>query len=131
MRDVAKEAYRVLKAKAICTFMIGDVREKGYVRPLGMDTMNKIDTNTAETFRHGIWYVKGDVKQRLDIVPLTLAQFRKYFVAMFKSKIISPERLKSLILECESNRDAVDAPMWKSYIEDVVNEKEDELCSRN
>lgn len=40
MRDVAKEAYRVLKAKAICTFMIGDVREKGYVRPLGMDTMN-------------------------------------------------------------------------------------------
>ena len=33
----------------------------------------KIDTNTAETFRHGIWYARGDVKQRLDIVPLTLA----------------------------------------------------------
>lgn len=40
MRDVAKEAYRVLKTKSICAFMIGDVREKGYVRPLGMDTMN-------------------------------------------------------------------------------------------
>lgn len=39
MRDVAKEAYRVLKSKAICAFMTGDIREKGYVRPLGMDTM--------------------------------------------------------------------------------------------
>ena len=39
MKDVANEAYRVLKSKAICAFMIGDVREKGYVRPLGMDTM--------------------------------------------------------------------------------------------
>ncbi len=40
MRKVAQEAYRVLKSKAICAFMIGDVRENGYVRPLGMDTMN-------------------------------------------------------------------------------------------
>lgn len=39
MKDVAKEAYRVLKDKSVCTYMIGDVREKGYVRPLGMDTM--------------------------------------------------------------------------------------------
>lgn len=39
MKDVAQEAYRVLKPKAICAFMIGDVREKGYIRPLGMDTM--------------------------------------------------------------------------------------------
>ena len=40
MKDVAKEAYRVLKDKKVCAFMIGDVREKGYVRPLGMDTVN-------------------------------------------------------------------------------------------
>lgn len=39
MTDVAKEAYRILKSKSMCAFMIGDVREKGYVRPLGMDTM--------------------------------------------------------------------------------------------
>ena len=39
MIDVANEAYRILKSKSICVFMIGDVREKGYVRPLGMDTM--------------------------------------------------------------------------------------------
>ena len=40
MKDVAQEAYRILKNKSICAFMIGDIREKGSVRPLGMDTMN-------------------------------------------------------------------------------------------
>lgn len=40
MGDVAKEAYRVLKPESVCAFMIGDTRERGYVQPLGMDTMN-------------------------------------------------------------------------------------------
>ena len=87
----------------------------------------KIDTNTAEAFRHGIWYAKGDVKQRLDIVPLTLAQFQRYFVAMFEAKKAEPERLQSLLLKCESNRDDVDAPMWKYYIDVVIKEKVEEL----
>lgn len=99
-----------------------------YDKPVyGMFIAIKIDTNTAETFRHGIWYAKGDVKQRLDIVPLTLAQFRRYFVAMFETKKAAPERLQSLILKCESNRDMLDAPRWKHYIEVVIGEKVDEL----
>ena len=99
-----------------------------YDKPVyGMFIAVKIDTNTAETFRHGIWYAKGDVKQRLDIVPLTLEQFQRYFVAMFESKKAEPERLQSLILKCESHRDIVDAPMWKWYIDVTVNEKVDEL----
>ena len=103
-----------------------------YDKPVyGMFIAVKIDTNTAETFRHGIWYAKGDVKQRLDIVPLTLAQFQRYFVAMFEAEKATPERLQSLILKCESNRDAVDAPMWKYYIDVVIKEKVDELLSRN
>ena len=41
-----------------------------YDKPVyGLFIAVRIDTNTAETFRHGIWYAKGDVKQRLDIVP--------------------------------------------------------------
>ena len=54
----------------------------------------RIDTNTAETFRHDIWYTKGDVKQRLNILPLTLAQFKDYFVAMFKADKASPENFE-------------------------------------
>lgn len=72
---------------------------------------------------------KDDVKQRLDIVPLTLEKFQRYFVAMFEAKKAEPERLKSLILKCESNRDIVEAPMWKWYIDVTVNEEVDELRS--
>ena len=80
----------------------------------------RIDTNTAETFRHGVWYAKGDVKQRLDIVPFTLEQFREYFVAMFETKQATPEKLKDLILACEITRDVVDAPEWKRHIDHSV-----------
>lgn len=95
-----------------------------YDKPVyGMFIAVKIDTNTAETFRHGIWYAKGDVKQRLDIVPLTLAQFQRYFVAMFEAKKAAPERLRALISKCEVKRDFLDAPTWKKYIDFVVEEK--------
>lgn len=93
-----------------------------YDKPVyGLFIANKIDTNTAETFRHGVWYAKDDVKQRLDIVPLTLAQFREYFISMFKSGRTTPDMLKSLILECEVKRDKVEAPEWKQYIENTLN----------
>ena len=41
MEFVANESYRVLRKQGICAFMIGDVREKGYVVPLGMNSMQK------------------------------------------------------------------------------------------
>ena len=101
-----------------------------YDKPVyGMFIAVRIDTNTAETFRHGVWYVKGDVKQRLDIVPLTLAQFRKYFVAMFEANKSDPEKLRSLILKCESRRDILEAPAWKQYIDATVSEKANEIAS--
>lgn len=39
--QVARESYRVLKRKKICAFMIGDIRKRGYVLPLGMSSMQK------------------------------------------------------------------------------------------
>lgn len=99
-----------------------------YEKPVyGMFIAIRIDTNTAETFRHGIWYAKGDMKQRLDIVPLTLEQFQKYFIAMFEGNQAKPEHLRDLILECETKRDILDAPNWKQYINVVVTEKAQEI----
>ena len=95
-----------------------------YDKPVyGMFIAVKIDTNTAETFRHGIWYARGDVKQRLDIVPLTLAQYREYFMAMFRTGHANPEKLRELILLCETRRDILNAPRWKAYIGTAINEK--------
>lgn len=95
-----------------------------YDKPVyGMFIAIKIDTNTAETFRHGIWYAKNDRKQRLDIVPLTLEQFRKFFEAMFKAERTTPDRLQELLEKCEEKRDLFDAPSWKGYISSVIEEK--------
>lgn len=95
-----------------------------YDKPVyGMFIAVKIDTNTAETFRHGVWYARGDLRQRLDIVPLTLAQYREYFIAMFRSGHANPEKLRELILLCETRRDILNAPDWKAYIGIAVNEK--------
>lgn len=103
-----------------------------YEKPVyGMFIAVRIDTNTAETFRHGIWYAKGDVKQRLDIVPLTLGQFQEYFVAMFEGNRAKPENLRELILKCETKRDVLDAPDWKKYIGAVVTEKSIEINRAN
>ena len=101
-----------------------------YDKPVyGMFIAVRIDTNTAETFRHGVWYAKGDVKQRLNILPLTLAQFKDYFVAMFKADKASPEKLRDLILQCESRRDLLEAPTWKRYIDTTVSEKVTEIVN--
>lgn len=99
-----------------------------YDKPVyGMFIAVRIDTNTAETFRHGIWYAKDDVKQRLDIVPLTLAQFQKYFIAMFDANKANPETVRDLLVECESQRDILEAPFWKKYIDRTVAEKSERL----
>ncbi|EGC01734.1 AlwI family type II restriction endonuclease [Ruminococcus albus] len=95
-----------------------------YNKPVyGLFLAIRIDTNTAETFRHGIWYAKGNVKQRLDIVPLSLEQFRRHFVSMFEGKQARPEHLRDLILQCETERDNLEAPAWMKHIEKVVAQR--------
>ena len=95
-----------------------------YNKPVyGLFLAIKINTNTAETFRHGIWYTKSNVKQRLDIVPLSLDQFRRHFISMFEGKQARPEHVRDLILQCETERDNLEAPAWIKYIETVVSQE--------
>lgn len=92
-----------------------------YDKPVyGMFIAIRIDTNTAETFRHGVWYAKGDIYQRLNIVPLSLAQYQIYFEQMFKHEQAEPEKLIELIDRCSEMRDTMDAPTWKKHINDTV-----------
>lgn len=102
-----------------------------YDKPVyGLFLAIRIDTNTAGTFRHGIQYAKGDVKQRLDIVPLSLDQFRRYFVSMFEDKQARPKHLRDLILQCETERDNLEIPVWMRNIETLVNEHSNIVCGR-
>lgn len=45
LNDVAKELHRVLKHNHYCSFMIGDIRRKGNVIPLGFMAMNTFVNN--------------------------------------------------------------------------------------
>ncbi len=99
---------------------VSDAVQK-YNKPVyGMFIAVKIDTNTAETFRHGVWYTKDNQQQRLNIVPLTLDQFQKYFEWMFITNQASPEQLVELLDDCVRKRDQVIAPIWQKYILDRV-----------
>ncbi len=89
-----------------------------YNKPvLGMFIAVRIDTNTAETFRNGIWYTKDNQQQRLKIIPLTLEQFQRYFNWMFRNNVAFPEELRALLENCANKRGLLKAPEWKKYIE--------------
>ena len=92
-----------------------------YNKPVyGLFIANRIDTNTAETFRTGIWYSQDDVMQRLQIVPFTLKQFSFFFRKMFSTNNHSPKNVVSLLSSCGAKRDALNAPEWKLEIESQV-----------
>lgn len=99
---------------------VADAAQK-YDKPtFGLFVAVRVDTNTAETFRHGIWYV-GTEKQRLNIVPLSLAQYQRFFTAMFTLRRVEPLKLLDLIDRCCRYRDALEAPGWKDHIDNMVN----------
>jgi hypothetical protein len=87
----------------------------------GLFLANRIDSNTAETFRIGIWYRQGDSKLTLNILPLTLTDFHKLFVSCFETGKIDHKHIKTLIRECLYNKTRYEAPEWKSDIQKKVD----------
>ena len=90
---------------------------------IGIFIANRIDTNTAETFRIGIWYTNDDERLSLKIVPFTLAQFAEYFKFMFEHDKATPEQVVKLFDECFKAKDGKYAPEWKETINKIVQEK--------
>ena len=79
----------------------------------------KIDTNTANTFRLGEWYLKDDRKINLHIVPVCLADFNYLFSKFSHAPSSLILIIKQLLMRCrmESNRDA---PEWKRLISQLI-----------
>ena len=86
----------------------------------GVFIANKIDSNTAETFRIGVWYNQKDDRMTLKIVPFTLDQFAKYFAYMFESKQSEPKFFLDLYDQCFNAKNGKDGPEWKREIEGIV-----------
>ena len=87
---------------------------------VGLFLANKIDTNTAETFRMGTWYTKEDIKIQLDILPVTLSSFRSFFMQCFEQdKDFSLDILQEKFNQAFTGRMALEAPQWKNHIQEV------------
>jgi len=89
----------------------------------GLFIANKIDNNTAETFRRGDWYNRENKLMRLDIIPLTLTQFKNLFEAMFVSGNIRVSDIQELLKTCSDSRSNLHALDWKADIEKNVQQK--------
>lgn len=86
----------------------------------GVFIANKIDSNTAETFRIGVWYNQNDERLALKIVPFTLEQFSEYFKYMFLYKKNNPSDFLSLFEKCFESKYEKDGPGWKKEIGMIV-----------
>ena len=95
---------------------VSDVSQNDSVPTYGLFVANHVDTNTVETFRTGTWYTRDDVKTRLDIVPLSLRQFRDYFVAIFRYGHHESGEIVDLLKQCVVSRDSYEAPEWQRAI---------------
>lgn len=88
-------------------------------RVFGVFIANKIDTNTAETFRIGVWYRNDDSQMSVNIVPITLEDFTKTFKTIFQDGFYenAEEFLKQLVIELRSYSNER-APEWKLLIKE-------------
>lgn len=89
----------------------------------GLFIANRIDSNTAETFRIGVWFTRTDDKMRLDIIPVTLVQFKAFFEALFTSGRVEVGLIRELLDLCGGLRSAHEAPVWKHEIQQTFNHR--------
>ena len=52
-------------------------------------------------------------------------------MTMFRTGNANPEKLRELILLCETQRDILSAPAWKAYIGTAVDEKIEKMEKTN
>jgi len=86
----------------------------------GLFIANSIDSNTAETFRIGVWYKKNDEKMLLEIVPVTLEQFKSVFESLFISGRVDIGIVRDLLEQSSRLRLNHESPAWKREINSVI-----------
>lgn len=79
----------------------------------------QIDSNTAHTFRSGDWYLADDTKLSLDIIPLTLSDFKDLLSSGRDRMPEMPNILRQILIECRAKANQ-DAPQWKDSISTIV-----------
>lgn len=90
-------------------------------RVYGLFIAVSIDTNTANTFRLGEWYLKDDSKINLHIVPISLQLFKSFIINNLSDSKELLSKIKFLLMECRMHA-TLDAPTWKKEIDKICIE---------
>jgi len=93
--------------------------QHGNKRVYGLFIALQIDSNTAHTFRSGTWYLPDDSSIALNIVPMTLSDFKTFLLNHVNCLSGMPDKLRALLMECRAIANH-EAPRWKSEISSVV-----------
>lgn len=88
----------------------------------GLFMANRIDSNTAETFRIGVWYTKNDEKMRLDIIPVSLDKFKEFFKTIFALGRVDANLIRGWLDICGNIRADYEAPEWKIQIDQIIQQ---------
>ena len=85
-----------------------------------------IDTNTANTFRLGEWYLKDDQKIDLHIVPMALSDFKEIMVASSHDVSLILPKFQELLRNCRMYINK-DSPEWKVKISELSSDVAESL----
>ncbi len=77
-----------------------------------------IDTNTANSFRLGEWYMKNDRKIALQIVPMTLTDFKNIWDAAKDDVSTILPKFRELLRDCRMFNNDI-APEWKKKVTEL------------
>lgn len=90
--------------------------EKNKKPVFGLFIATKVDTNTYETYRHGVWYNQDEQKLDLKILPMTIEQFVDLVDSYFSTNNdFSPTIFQDIANDIfrESN---YEAPKWRDEV---------------
>ena len=95
----------------------------------GLFVARRLDPNTVETFRHGVWYLSPTERTRLNILPMSLEGFRQLFARIVTAAENPAEAVHQVLNRCtsESLRDDSDAPGWGREIRMSLDELFDQF----
>jgi len=93
------------------------VRQNAGVDVYGLFIAPRIDNNTAETYRTGVWY-RDDEIDLVNIVPIALDQFIS-IMEFYRETRFHPYHFKGLLDRCLIHRNAT-APEWKNRIQNEL-----------
>ena len=97
----------------------------------GLFIANRIDLNTAESFRHGFWYTNNDEHICLDIIPIALADFKTFFETLFIADQVDADLVRTLLEQCTMLRPNHEAPGWIVAIAEAINSRVTQLLQCN